>query len=74
MFHGLLLEKDIIKRERIDKKVKKEIEFDTRSDSKSKYKVRKSWDNAVYIKMFDGYLLELYYLNVWKGYLEKKTP
>ena len=32
------------------------------------------WDSAVYaIKSESGYLPELYYLVVWKGYLEKKT-
>ena len=30
-------------------------------------------DNAIYAKKADGYLLELYYLVAWKGYLKEEN-
>lgn len=37
------------------------------------YKVEVTQNNAVYTKKVDRYLLGLYYLVVWKSYLEKEN-
>ena len=47
------------------------LEFEPGNDKK--YKVEAIWNNAVYAKEADGYLLGLYYLVAWKGYPEKKN-
>ena len=37
------------------------------------YKVKAIQNSTVYTKEADGYLLRLYFLVTWKGYLEKKS-
>ena len=37
------------------------------------YEVKAIQDNTVYAKEVDGYLLGLYYLIAWKGYLEEEN-
>ena len=36
-------------------------------------KIEVIWDNIVYTKKVDKYILELYYLLIWKDYPEKKN-
>lgn len=47
------------------------LESETGHDKKYKLKIIR--DIAVYTKEVDGYLLELYYLLIWKGYLKKEN-
>ena len=54
-----LLEQDIIKKERVDKKVTK-LEF--KVDDSKKYQVETIWDNIVYANKAKSHLLGLYYL------------
>lgn len=67
MFYVLLLEENRT-RKRQEFLV---LEFETSNNKK--YKVEAIWDSVVYVKKVDRYLLELYYLVVWKGYLEDKN-
>ena len=67
VFRVLLLEKNIKKR-RQEFSVS---EFELGNDKE--YEVEAIWDNAVYANKADGHLSELYYLVVWKGYLEEKS-
>lgn len=67
MFYVLLLEENRT-RKRQEFLV---LEFETSNNKK--YKVEAIWDSVVYVKKVDKYLLELYYLVVWKGYLEDKN-
>lgn len=46
-------------------------EFKTSDNKENKIEAIK--DNAIYTKKADKYLLELYYLIVWKGYLEEEN-
>ena len=56
------------------KRVKKVLELDAGNKDSKKYKVETIWDSAVYANNSDsGYLLGLYYLVAWKGYLEKEN-
>lgn len=43
-------------------------EFEVGNDKK--YEVETIRDSTVYSKEVDGYLLELYYLVIWKDYLK----
>ena len=65
-----LLEQDITRKRRVDKKVT-ELEFEA-GDSK-KYKMEAIWDSAVYDNKAEGRLLGLYYLVAWKRYLEEEN-
>ena len=68
MFHVLLLEQNTIKKGKINKFL---AEFQVGDDKE--YEVETIHNSIVYTKEIDGYLLGLYYLVVWKGYLEKKN-
>ena len=56
---------------------KKEQEFSVPEfepgDNDKEYEVEAIQDSAVYAKEVDGYLPGLYYLVVWKGYLEEEN-
>ncbi len=72
IFHMPLLEQDTTKKEWVNKKtLLKPEEFQTR-DSK-KYKVKVIIDSTVYKKEANNQIFGLYYLVLWKGYLEKKS-
>ena len=46
------------------------MELDARNDN-GVYKIEAIWNNTVYAReLKSGYLLGLYYLVSWKGYLE----
>ena len=69
----LLLEQDITRKKRVDKKVR-QIEFNAGNNDSRKYKVKAIWDSAVYTKESEsGHLLSLYYLVLWKRYSEKEN-
>ena len=71
VFHVLLLEQNISKKERVDKWVKK-LELKT-GDSKE-YKVEAIWDSAIYASKSElGQLPGLYYLVIWKGYSKEEN-
>ena len=59
MFHVLLLEQDTIKKERMNNFLLM-LEFKTCNNKK--YELEIIWDNEVYDKEIDKYLLGLYYL------------
>ena len=64
-----LLEQDITKKLQVDKKVEK-LDADNNSE---KYKIKVIWDRAIYAKKLKSHLLDLYYLVIWKRYLEKEN-
>ena len=67
----LLLKHDNIKKGRVDKNMT-ELDFET--GKSKKYKVEAIWNSAVYTNKSErGHLLGLYYLLLWKSYLEKKN-
>ena len=66
-----LLEQDNIKKGRVDENV---TEFDFEAGNNKKYQVEAIWDSVVYTnKLERGHLLGLYYLIVWKCYLEEES-
>ena len=68
VFYVSLLEQDIIRKER-EFSVP---EFEPDDDNKE-YKVKAIQDSVVYAKKADGDLPGLYYLVIWKGYLEEEN-
>ncbi len=70
-----LLEQDTTRKGRINEKtlleLKKEIEFEA-GDNKE-YEVKAIIDSAVYGKEANNQILGLYYLVLWKSYLEEKN-
>ncbi len=70
-----LLEQDTTKKGRVDNKAlpepEKELEFEARSNKK--YEVEAIIDSAVYGQQVNNQMLGLYYLVLWKGYLEKEN-
>ena len=68
VFHVSLLEQNITKKERVDKRVK-ELELEV--GNSEEYEVEAIWDSAVYAsKLESGQLPGLYYLVAWKRYPE----
>ena len=71
VFHVSLLEQDIIKKRQVDKNT---TELNADDDNSKKYKVEVIWDSAIYAKESkSGHLPGLYYLVLWKRYLEKQN-
>ena len=64
----LLLEQDITKKGQVDKTTIKLDEGDSKE-----YKVKAICDSAFYASKLEGHLSGLYYLLLWKCYLEKKS-
>ena len=68
-FYVLLLEQDTTKEERDENAV----ELDTDDNSK-KYELEAIWDSAIYVKESKSdHLPDLYYLVLWKRYLEEEN-
>ena len=68
-----LLEQDITKKGRVDKKTAKQLKFEAGSGNEE-YKVESICDSAVYARESEvGNLPGLYYLVSWKGYSEDKS-
>ena len=65
-----MLEHDIIKKRRVDKKIT-ELEFEA-GDSKE-YEVEAVWDNVVYANKAKGHPPGLYYLVLGKKYLKEEN-
>ena len=61
VFYVLLLEQNITKRERVDKKI---TEFEFEASNSEEYKVETIWDSAVYANEAESHLPNLYYLVV----------
>ena len=70
IFHISLLEQNISRKKRVDKRVT-EIELEA-GDSKE-YKVEVIRDSAVYANEAEDHLPDLYYLVAWKRYFEEKN-
>lgn len=47
------------------------LNFKTSNNSKM-YKIETIWNSAIYIKKLKGYLLDFFYLVVWKNNFKKK--
>ena len=71
IFHVSLLEWDITRKKRVDRKVK---ELELKAGDSKEYEVEAIWNSAVYAsKLESGQLPGLYYLVAWKGYYEKEN-
>ena len=68
-----LLKQDIITSGRVDETTTEQLKFETGGNNEE-YKVESICDSAVYARESEaGYLLGLYYLVSWKGYLVDKS-
>lgn len=67
VFYVLLLKQDIIKKGR--EFLLSELE----PDNNKEHVMEAIRDSAIYVKKADKHLPKLYYLVVWKGYLEEKN-
>ena len=70
IFHVSLLEQDITRKGRVDKKIM-ELEFE--ANNSKEYKLEAIWNSVVYANKAKGHLPSLYYLVAWKRYLEKEN-
>ena len=71
VFHMLLLEQDITRKERVDKWV---IELELEAGNSNEYKVEAIWNRAVYANKLESVQLPgLYYLVVWKRYPKEEN-
>ena len=50
-----------------------QLDFEFKASNDKKYKDDGIWDSAVYAKESAGQLPGLYYLVLWKGYLEEEN-
>ena len=67
----LLLEQNTTKKEQVNKRV---MELELEAGNSKEYKVEVIWDSAVYASKLElGQLPGLYYLVVWKDYLEEEN-
>lgn len=74
MFYVLLLEQNTIRKGRMNTKVENTTKFDLSGNNNGEYKVERIWKSTIYAKEFNGHLLGLYYLIVWKNYPTKTIP
>ena len=73
VFHVSLLEQDTTRKVRMDEEVR-QIEFDAGDYENGKYEVEAIRDSAIYARESKlGHLLGLYYLVLWKRYLEEEN-
>ncbi len=74
VFHVSLLEQDITRRERVDKALpepEKDLEFEAGGDKE--YEVEAIIESIVYGQQTNDQMPGLYYLVLWKGYLEEEN-
>lgn len=71
VFHVLLLEYNITKKEWVDKTTS-QLDFEINNKEK-KYKIKQIWDDTIYPRESREHLLELYYQIFWKSYLEEEN-
>ena len=68
-----LLEQDITKKERVDKKTAEQLEFEAGGNNEE-YEVEGIYNSGVYARESEaGHLLGLYYFVSWKGYFEDES-
>ena len=68
-----LLEQDITRKRRVDKKIAEQLEFEAGGDNEE-YKVESICDSTVYARESEAsHLPGLYYLVSWKGYPEDES-
>ena len=73
VFHVSMLEQDITRKGRVDKKVG-QMEFHAGNNDSGKYEVEAIQDSAIYAKESkSGHLPGFYYLVSWKKYLEEEN-
>ena len=65
-----MLESNIIKKNRVKKKV---IKWEFHAYNSKKYKVKLIQDNIIYKKELKGYLLKFYYQITWTNYSKEKN-
>ena len=71
VFHISLLEQDITKKGQMNDT---QLNFELEANNNEEYKVKSIWDSAVYASpSATEQLLRLYYLVLWKDYLEKEN-
>ena len=71
IFHVCLLKQDITKKGQVNDT---QLDFEFKAGNNKEYEVNGIWDSAVYAKESTiGQLPGLYYLVLWKGYLEEKN-
>ena len=51
-----------------------QLDFEFNANNNKEYEIKNIQNNAIYIKKSAKYLLEFYYLVLWKNYTEKKIP
>ena len=67
------MEQNIIRKDRVDKKVRQK-KFNISDNDSGEYKIEAIWDSAIYAKeLKTGHLPGLYYLILWKRYLKEKN-
>ena len=73
VFYICLLEQDITRKGRVDKKIVEKMEFEAGSNNEE-YDIEGICDSAVYARKLEAsQLLGLYYLIFWKGYPKDKS-
>ena len=71
MFHESLLEQNTTKKGGVNDM---QLDFKFEACNNKEYEVDGIWDSAVYVKKsITGQLPGLYYLILWKGYLEEEN-
>ena len=71
VFHMILLEQDITKKEWVDKQVK---ELELEAGNSKEYKIKAIRDSTIYASKSElGPLPGLYYLVAWKGYPKEEN-
>ena len=68
VFYVLLLKQNITKKRRVN-----DMQLEVEAGDNKKYEVDGIWDSAVYTRESARQLPMLYYLVLWKGYLEKEN-
>ena len=70
VFYVFLLEQDTTKKGRVNDM---QLNFEFKAGDNKEYKIEGIRDSAIYARKSAGQLLRLYYLVLWKSYLEEKN-
>ncbi len=74
VFHVSLLEQDTTRKRRVDKALlESEKEFEFEAEDNKEYEVEAIIDSAVYDLQANDQIPSLYYIVLWKGYLEEEN-
>ncbi len=68
-----LLEQDTIRKRRVNNTVLSELKKEFKPKDNKEYKVEAIIDSMVYSKEANNQIPSVYYLVLWKSYLEKKN-